>query len=50
LKPIDGYDLAGWQKIQNSTAAVALVTMPTMKCKGCGPIVHICSAVLNGGW
>jgi 3-oxoacyl-[acyl-carrier protein] reductase len=54
LKPIDGYDLAEWQKVQdvNATAAVALAqaVVPSMKRKGWGQIVNICSVTLNGGW
>jgi 3-oxoacyl-[acyl-carrier protein] reductase len=54
LKPIDGYDLAEWQKVQdiNATAAVALAqaTVPSMKRKGWGQIINICSVTLNGGW
>ncbi len=54
LKPIDGYDLAEWQKVQdvNATAAVALAqaVVPSMKRKGFGQIVQICSVTLNGGW
>ena len=54
LKPIDAYDLAEWQKVQdvNATAAVALAqaVVPSMKRKGWGQIVHICSVTLNGGW
>jgi 3-oxoacyl-[acyl-carrier protein] reductase len=54
MKPIDGYDLAEWQKVQdvNATAAVALAMacVPSMKRKGWGQIVNICSVTLNGGW
>ena len=54
MKPIDGYDLAEWQKTQdvNATAAVALAqaVVPSMKKKGWGQIVQICSVTLNGGW
>jgi NAD(P)-dependent dehydrogenase (short-subunit alcohol dehydrogenase family) len=54
LKPIDGYDLAEWHKVQdvNATAAVALAqaVVPSMKRKGFGQIVQICSVTLNGGW
>ena len=54
LKPIDAYDLAEWQKVQNvnATAAVALAqaVVPSMKRKGWGQIVNICSVTLNGGW
>lgn len=54
LKPIDGYDLTEWQKVQdvNATAAVALAqaVVPAMKRKGWGQIVNICSVTLNGGW
>ena len=36
----------------NATAAVALAMacVPSMKCKGWGQIVNICSVTLNGGW
>lgn len=54
LKPIDGYDLAEWRQVQdvNATAAVALAqaVVPSMKRKGFGQIVQICSVTLNGGW
>ena len=54
LKPIDGYDLAEWRKVQdvNATSAVALAqaVVPSMKRKGAGQIVQICSVTLNGGW
>lgn len=54
LKPIDGYDLAEWRKVQdvNATAAIALAQaiVPSMKRKGFGQIVQICSVTLNGGW
>ena len=54
LKPIDTYDLAEWQRVQdvNATAAVALAQacVPSMKRKGWGQIVNICSVTLNGGW
>lgn len=54
MKPIDGYDLDEWQKTQhvNATAAVALAqaVVPSMKRKGWGQIVQICSVTLNGGW
>lgn len=54
LKPIDGYDLAEWQRTQdvNATSAVALAqaVVPSMKRKGWGQIVQICSVTLNGGW
>jgi NAD(P)-dependent dehydrogenase (short-subunit alcohol dehydrogenase family) len=54
MKPIDGYDLAEWQKTQdvNATSAVALAqaVVPSMKRKGWGQIVQICSVTLNGGW
>lgn len=54
LKPIDGYDLAEWRKVQdvNATAALALAqaVVPSMKTKGFGQIVQICSVTLNGGW
>ena len=54
MKPIDGYELAEWQKTQdvNATSAVALAqaVVPSMKKKGWGQIVQICSVTLNGGW
>jgi len=54
LKPIDGYDLAEWQRVQdiNATSAVALAqaVVPSMKRKGWGNIVNITSVTLNGGW
>ncbi len=54
MKPIDGYDLAEWHKTQdvNATAAVALAqaVVPSMKRKGWGQVVQICSVTLNGGW
>jgi NAD(P)-dependent dehydrogenase (short-subunit alcohol dehydrogenase family) len=54
LKPIDAYDLAEWRKVQdvNATAAVAMAqaVVPSMKRKGWGQIVNICSVTLNGGW
>jgi len=54
MQPIDGYDLAAWQKTQdvNATSAVALAqaVVPSMKTKGWGQIVQICSVTLNGGW
>lgn len=54
LKPIDGYDLDEYQRVQtvNATAAVALAqaVIPSMKKKGAGQIVSICSITLNGGW
>lgn len=54
MKPIDGYDLGEWQKTQdvNATSAVALAqaVVPSMKKKGWGQIVQICSVTLNGGW
>jgi 3-oxoacyl-[acyl-carrier protein] reductase len=54
LKPIDGYDLDEWHRVQdiNATAAVALsqAVVPSMKRKGWGQIVNICSVTLNGGW
>lgn len=54
LKPIDRYDLAEWQRVQdiNATAAVALAqaVVPSMKRKGWGNIVNITSVTLNGGW
>ncbi len=54
LKPIDQYDLEEWHKTQNinATAAVALAqaVVPSMKRKGWGQIVNICSVTLNGGW
>ena len=54
LKPIDGYDLDEWHKVQdiNATAAVALsqAVVPSMKQKRWGQIINICSVTLNGGW
>ena len=54
LKPIDGYDLAEWDRVQaiNAKAAVALAQacVPSMKRKGWGQIINICSVTLNGGW
>lgn len=54
LKPVDGYDLAEWRKVQdvNATSAVALAqaVVPSMKKKGWGQIIQICSVTLNGGW
>jgi 3-oxoacyl-[acyl-carrier protein] reductase len=54
MKPIDGYDLAEWQTTQdvNATSAVALAqaVVPSMKKKGWGQVVQICSVTLNGGW
>jgi 3-oxoacyl-[acyl-carrier protein] reductase len=54
MKPIDGYDLGEWHKTQdvNATSAVALAqaVVPSMKKKGWGQIVQICSVTLNGGW
>lgn len=52
--PIDGYDLDLYCKTQavNATAAVAIAmaTVPSMKRKGWGQIVNICSITMNGGW
>jgi NAD(P)-dependent dehydrogenase (short-subunit alcohol dehydrogenase family) len=54
LKPIDTYDLDEWRRVQdiNATAAVAIAmaVVPSMKRKGQGQIVNICSVTLNGGW
>ncbi len=54
LKPVDGYDLAEWRRVQdvNATSAVALAqaVVPSMKRKGWGQIIQICSVTLNGGW
>jgi 3-oxoacyl-[acyl-carrier protein] reductase len=54
MKPIDGYDLDEWDRVQaiNATAAVALTqaVVPSMKRKGWGAIVNITSVTLNGGW
>ena len=54
LKPIDGYPLEEYERVQavNATAAVALAqaVVPSMKRKGSGQIVNICSVTLNGGW
>lgn len=53
-KPIDGYDLAEWDRTQaiNAKAAVVLsmACVPSMKRKGWGQVVNICSVTLNGGW
>jgi 3-oxoacyl-[acyl-carrier protein] reductase len=54
LKPIDGYPLEEYERVQaiNATSAVALAqaVVPSMKRKGWGQIVNICSVTLNGGW
>jgi NAD(P)-dependent dehydrogenase (short-subunit alcohol dehydrogenase family) len=54
MKPIDGYDLDEWDRVQaiNATAAVALAqaVVPSMKRKGWGNIVNITTITLNGGW
>ncbi len=54
LKPIDRYPLEDYERVQavNATAAVALAqaVVPSMKRKGSGQIVNICSVTLNGGW
>ena len=54
MKPIDGYDLAEWQRVMDinatSSVALAMACVPSMKRKGWGQIVNICSVVLNGGW
>ncbi len=54
LKPIDRYPLEEYERVQavNATAAVALAqaVVPSMKRKGSGQIVNICSVTLNGGW
>ena len=54
LKPIDAYPLAEYEQVQavNATSALALaqVVVPSMKKKGWGQIVNICSVTLNGGW
>jgi NAD(P)-dependent dehydrogenase (short-subunit alcohol dehydrogenase family) len=54
LKPIDQYDLAEWDRVHaiNAKAAVALsqACVPSMKKKGWGQIINICSVTLNGGW
>jgi 3-oxoacyl-[acyl-carrier protein] reductase len=54
LKPIDGYSLEEFERVQtvNATAAVALTqaVLPSMKKKQAGQIVSICSITLNGGW
>jgi 3-oxoacyl-[acyl-carrier protein] reductase len=54
LKPIDGYPLEEYEQVQaiNATSALALaqVVVPSMKRKGWGQIVNICSVTLNGGW
>jgi NAD(P)-dependent dehydrogenase (short-subunit alcohol dehydrogenase family) len=54
LKPIDGYDLDEWDRVQavNATAAAALsqAVVPSMKRKGAGNIINICSVTLSGHW
>jgi 3-oxoacyl-[acyl-carrier protein] reductase len=54
LKPIDGYSLDEFERVQtvNATAAVALAqaVLPSMKAKKKGQIVSICSITLMGGW
>jgi 3-oxoacyl-[acyl-carrier protein] reductase len=54
LKPIDGYDLAEFERVQrvNAHAAVALAqaVVPGMKARRRGVIVNICSITLSGGW
>jgi NAD(P)-dependent dehydrogenase (short-subunit alcohol dehydrogenase family) len=54
LKAIDAYDLAEWDRVQavNARAAVALsqACVPSMKKKGGGAIINLCSITLNGGW
>jgi NAD(P)-dependent dehydrogenase (short-subunit alcohol dehydrogenase family) len=54
LKPIDGYDLAEWDRVHaiNAKSAVALsqACVPSMKRKGWGQVINICSVTLNGGW
>lgn len=54
MKPIDGYDLDEWDRVQaiNATSAVALAqaVVPSMKRKGWGNIVNITTITLNGGW
>jgi len=54
LKPVDGYDLAEFERVQriNAHSAVALVQacVADMKRKRRGAIVNICSITLNGGW
>ena len=54
LKPIDAYPLEEYERVQavNATSAVALAqaVVPSMKRKGSGQIVNICSITLNGGW
>lgn len=54
LKPIDAYPLEEYERTQaiNATAALALAqaVVPSMKRKGWGQIVNICSVTLNGGW
>jgi NAD(P)-dependent dehydrogenase (short-subunit alcohol dehydrogenase family) len=54
LKPIDKYDLAEWDRVHaiNAKSAVALAQacVPSMKKKGWGQIINICSVTLNGGW
>lgn len=52
--PIDDYSLDLYRKTHaiNATAAVAIAmaTVPSMKRKGWGQIVNICSITMNGGW
>ncbi len=54
LKPIDAYPLEEYERVQavNATSAVALAqaVVPSMKRKGWGQILNICSITLNGGW
>ena len=54
LKPIDSYPLEEYERGPgvNATSAVALAqaVVPSMKRKGWGQIVNICSVTLNGGW
>lgn len=54
LKPIDGYDLAEFERVQrvNAHAAVALsqAVVAGMKARRRGVIVNICSITLSGGW
>jgi 3-oxoacyl-[acyl-carrier protein] reductase len=54
LKPIDGYDLEEFERVQriNAHAAVALTqaVVAGMKTRRRGVIINICSITLSGGW
>lgn len=54
LKPMDGYDLAEFERTQrvNAHAAFALAQalVPGMKARRRGSIVNICSITISGGW